>query len=279
MFWKGRLSAFSQLSSYFRGEDVTLSNDLSEPSLTKKNSSCRIVPANRKDAHGIVSLLNEWFEPLISRSQVSLTTEWFSQTFLKQKAIWIVAKDSGGTIRGCIGSFSIHPPYMSHGIQWGIIDWFCVHPLWREKGVGSDLLCSIDYITYKIGRRAHVFLKEGLPLFQLPVYCTFLKVRRAGNREVHRIKEQSGLQVFPYFYSDKETNLPLLRVEGLRGTLHLEEWENALDNELPACFVFVNGSACVSETRGWKQDSLVCVYAFRWNPGKWLGTLPSSEII
>jgi hypothetical protein len=166
---------------------------------------------------------------------------------------------------------------------WGLVDWYCVHALWREKGVGSDMLEVLDGITYKIGRKAHIFLKEGLPLLgQLPIYSTFLRCRRAGNVSVKKMREGTGLGITPY-QSNDEDGLPLIKVDGIRGynidPAEIEKWEDALDNYLPECWVFVSGSYLIDDKRGWQTDSLVSMYAFRWTPGKWLGSVPNSAIL
>jgi hypothetical protein len=288
MFWKGRVNAFKQLYSYWNGEEVTLA-DLEGPQFDgPKNTSCKIRPGSVSDAQGIAKLLNECFEPPKSKAKTAVTSEWVKESF-GFGTLWIVAKDSLGTVRGCISSSRISAPYPTHlGStscsmalrEWGLIDWYCVHPLWREKGVGSDLLEAIDFITYTIGRKAHVFLKEGLPLIQpqIPIYCTFLRVRKAGNPQVKQMREGTGLLIFPYMCNDSE-GVPLVRVEGLvnASAEHVKEWEEALDKDLPPCWVFVSGGQTLDA--GWKQDSLVSVYAFRWNAGKWLGKPPNSEII
>ena len=216
MFWKGRVSTVSQIMSYLQGHEITLANDLIKATANPiKNKVCSVRPASVKDSEGIAKLLNEWFEPRHTRSKVAVTSEWVRRSFLEDHALWIVAKDLRGTVRGCVSSFRIGSPYpstigsntcgQSSMREWGLIDWYCVHPLWREKGVGSDLLSIMDYITYTIRRRAHVFLKEGMPLLQLPIYSTFLKVRRAGNSNVKHMREGTGLIVFPYQCNDSIT--------------------------------------------------------------------------
>jgi GNAT superfamily N-acetyltransferase len=289
MFWTGRVNVFNQLHSYWKGDEVTLST-LREPNFDgAKNAVCEIRPASLADAQGIAKLLNESFEPPKSKAKMAITTEWVRESF-GNGTLWVVAKDPLGTVRGCISSSRISAPYPTHlGStscsmalrEWGIMDWYCVHPLWREKGVGSDLLEAIDFITYTIGRKAHVFIKEGLPLLQpqIPIYSTFLKVRKAGNPQVKQMREGTGLLVFPYMCNDSQ-GVPLVRLEGIvtGSTQDIHEWEAALDNDLPECWAFVSGVNKTLDAR-WKQDSLVSVYAFRWNAGKWLGKPPNSEII
>lgn len=292
MFWKGKVKIFTQLDAFVRQKDVSLASDLPKPELPPTlNPHCVISAASLDDTEGIAKLLTEWFEPKDAKVKCSVTPDWIRYTFLRYAALWIIAKDRGGTIRGCVSSFRILAPYpnslggCSLSQPWGIVDWYCVHPLWRSKGVGTTLLEALDLITFKLGRKAHIFLKEGipLPLPHFPIYTTFLRCRKAGNPAIKEMSEGTGLTVYPYMTKEKVTNLHLVRVEGLRlNTVtesDIKEWEDALDKDLPQCIVFVSGSDKIDPSRGWKTDSLVSIYAFRWIPGKWLGSPPNRMII
>jgi GNAT superfamily N-acetyltransferase len=294
MFWKGKVSFISQLDAFIRQKDVSFAT-IAKPELSPihpvTSTGCKISAASLIDVSGIAMLLNQHFEPGNNRVQTAVTPAWIRATYLGNYAIWIIAKDRGGTIRGCVSSFRVKDPYPNSlagcGVMnpWGIVDWFCVHPLWRSKGVGTSLLEALDIITYKIGRKAHVFLKEGLPLPlpHLPVYVTYLMCRKAGNPSVTKMREDCGLVIHPYHTIDKDSKLNLIKVEGLRGAPlgkhHIDEWEDALDRELPPCIVFVTADDQIDMSRGWKTDSFISMYAFRWLPGKWLFSLPNQQII
>jgi len=288
MFWKGKVSVFKQLLAFAKKEDVSFI-DVRTPELPSLSypGGCKITISKLEDVVGITKLLNEWFKDPDARAVASVTPEWVRSSYLEHQAIWVVAKDIGGTIRGCVASFRIVSPYPNslEGCgkmhPWGIVEWFCVHPLWRSKGLGSALLETLDLVTYKLGRKAHIFLKEGnpLPLPHVPIYATWLKCRKAGNASVKRMSEYTGLAVYPYSEIERESGLPLIRVEGLNDARDLKEWEDALDTQLPECWVFVSGSYLVDYKRGWETDSLVSMYAFRWSPGKWLSSVPHKSII
>jgi hypothetical protein len=97
------------------------------------------------------------------------------------------------------------------------------------------------------------------------------------------MRDDCGLIIHPYHTIDKDSKLNLIKIEGLRGNPlgkhHIDEWEDALDNELPSCIVFVTADDQIDMSRGWKIDSVVSMYAFRWLPGKWLFSLPNQQII
>lgn len=288
MFWNGRVSILTQLDAFLRQNPVELwSPKESHPGPVKKNRAggCSVTVGSVDDSLGISRLLNEWFETGNVKTTTSM--DWVRYSYLQNSAIWIVAKDSGGTIRGCISSFRISAPYPNSLLKcgesppWGLVDWFCVHPLWRQRGVASRLLETLDSVTYDVGRKAHVFLKEGIPLAfpNIPVYSTTLRCRKAGTSKVNQMREGTGLCVHDYHCVEQSTQIPMVRVEGLQATDDLAAWEDALDTELPECWVFVSGSDKVDPTRGWKTDSVVSMYAFRWTPGKWWMTPPSREIV
>jgi hypothetical protein len=292
MFWQGKITLFQHLEAYFAGREVVFAEGIKDPEIPEKpNEACGIAVGTVNDAEGISKLLNEYFEGPESKSKTTSTAEWVKWTFKNNSAIWIVAKDWGGTVRGCVSSFRCAPPYPNAmagcaiSYPWGIVDWYCVHPLWRDKGVGRDLLKGLDLMTFKIGRKAHIFLKEGLPLPlpHIPIYSTFLYCRRAGSPAVKKMRQGTGLGIWPYQTEEYSTGLPLVRVEGIRqedATLEqIRDWENALDNELPECIVFISGNDKKDPEFGWKQDTLVSVYAFRWIAGKWLGKPINREIL
>jgi hypothetical protein len=289
MFWKGKVTTFTQLWAFMKKQDVSLASLPIPQIVPKDNRPCSIQVASINDVPGIVRLLNAEYDTGKTKAKTAVNEEWLRATFLLFQAIWIVAKDRLGTVRGCVTSFKSFGPYpnafggCSMTDPWGLVDWYCVHALWREKGVGSDMLEVLDAVTYKIGRKAHVFLKEGLPLLgQLPVYSTFLRCRRAGNVSVKKMREGTGLGIMPYQCND-EDGLPLVKVDGIRGykrdEKEIEKWEDALDNELPPCWVFVTGADHISEERGWQLDTMVSMYAFRWIPGRWLGGIPDIRVL
>lgn len=288
MFWKGRVTTTKQISEYFKKSEVSLLT-IDPPDIPSdlNPGKCHVSVSKFKDVPGIAKLLNEWFEDPSSKTKANVTPEWIRSTYLDNHAIWIVAKDSGGTIRGCISSFIAMSPYPNSLVgcgkpyPWGIVDWYCVHPLWRSKGLGSSLLEVLDLVTYRIGRRAHIFLKEGipLPLPHVPIYTTWLRCRRAGSKEIKQMSDDTGLTVYPYQEVERSTGIPMIRVEGLQSIEGLAEWEKALDTMLPECWVFITSDCKVDYKKGWKTDSLISMYAFRWSPGKWLGSKPDVSIL
>jgi GNAT superfamily N-acetyltransferase len=279
MFWKGRVSLGTNCIEYFSGSDVKLL-DIKSPTLPNGElvGGCRISVSTLEDSPGIARLLNEYFEESNSKVRAYITPEIIQKMKSEKEAIWMVAKDRLGTIRGCVASIGTGSPYPNNlpNHVWGLIDWFCIHPLWRSKGIGSALLEALDFITYRLGRKAHIFLKEGLPLPlpHVPIYFTWLKRRKAGSKNVGAILH-TELYVESYNTVEKDTGLPLLKVRGPSSESAVADWEQMLDTELPECWVFVEKQSPIDHEKGWITDSLVSMYAFRWTPGKWLGSKPS----
>lgn len=72
-----------------------------------------------------------------------------------------------GTLRySYSGNIDSHPIYG--------IDCFCIHPLWRKRGVGSYLLSELHTITMARGMKYSLFLKESAPVIALqrPIYSS-----------------------------------------------------------------------------------------------------------
>jgi GNAT superfamily N-acetyltransferase len=279
MFWKGRVSLTTNCIEYLRSSDLKLL-DLKSPTLPSGElvGGCRISVSTLEDGPGIARLLNEYFEESSSKVRAYITPEIIQKTKSKKEAIWMVAKDRMGTIRGCVASIGTGAPYPNNlpNHIWGLIDWFCIHPLWRSKGIGSALLEALDFITYRLGRKAHIFLKEGipLPLPHVPIYFTWLKRRRAGSKNIKALLH-TELHVESYNTVEKDTGLPLLKVDGPSSESAVADWEEMLDTEFPECWVFVDNQTPIDYEKGWITDSLVSMYAFRWTPGKYLGSKPS----
>jgi hypothetical protein len=287
MFWKGKVPLLRHLEGYLKQQPIILASDLPLPEVPMSSviAKCTISVASIDDCNGISRLLNDEFDR--GKVKTNTTPDWIRSTYLEHRAIWLIAKDTGGTVRACISSFEIESPYPNSlrtcgGMNpWGLVDWFCVHPLWRGKGIASNLLETLDYITYTIGRKAHIFLKEGipLPLPHIPVYATVLYCRKAGTSGLKQMREGTGLLIHEYHCVERATGIPMVRVEGLDTDMDLQTWENALDTELPECWIFVSGSSVIDMSRGWKPDSLVSMYAFRWVSGKWLGKRPDPNLL
>ena len=279
MFWKGRVSLTTNCIEYFSGSHVKLV-DLKWPRLPTGElvGGCRISVSTLEDSPGIARLLNEHFEESNSKVRAYITPEIIQKMKSEKEAIWMIAKDRMGTIRGCVASIGTGSPYPNNlpNHVWGLIDWFCIHPLWRSKGIGSALLEALDFITYRLGRNAHIFLKEGLPLPlpHVPIYVTWLKRRKSGSKNVKALLD-TELDVESYDTIEKETGLPLLKIRGPESESAMADWEKMLDTQLPECWVFVDNQCPIDHEKGWITDSLVSIYAFRWTPGKWLGSRPS----
>ena len=112
MFWKGKVPVFTQLKNFVKQSDVSLL-DLEIPQIPSELNpgGCRVSISELKDVEGIAKLLNEWFEDPSSKTKAQITPEWIRATYLDNHAIWVVAKDRKGTIRGCVSSFLIQSPY------------------------------------------------------------------------------------------------------------------------------------------------------------------------
>jgi hypothetical protein len=94
MFWKGKLAILTHLDAYLKQKQLSLAAELSVPELpiTNRLYNCTIGVASINDSEGIAKLLNEWFE--VGKVQTNVTKEWIRSTYLKNAAIWIVARDS-----------------------------------------------------------------------------------------------------------------------------------------------------------------------------------------
>jgi GNAT superfamily N-acetyltransferase len=83
-----------------------------------------------------------------------------------QKWIGVEARTKEGHLIGIIFSIPFDKFY-APGFQdypltnLGLVDYFCIHPSWRKKGLGTRILHSLFAATKLVDRKAHVFASEG----------------------------------------------------------------------------------------------------------------------
>ena len=78
--------------------------------------------------------------------------------FFKKDLIGVLISKPLGTMK--IGPLQVQ--------NTGLVDYFCVHSDWRKQGIGSCLLEELLHLTAQRRRVVHMFLKEGLPLYNMP---------------------------------------------------------------------------------------------------------------
>ena len=69
------------------------------------------------------------------------------------------------------------------------VDCFCIHPLWRKRGVGDYLLTTLHIYCNRKNIPHSLFLKEGihLPIIHEPFYSGLYVYRKTENRANHII--------------------------------------------------------------------------------------------
>lgn len=81
---------------------------------------------------------------------------------------------------GCCFSKPLGRLKFSHEMldQGGVVDYFCVHREFRQKGLARTLLKELVALTAQVNRLVHIFLKEGFPLWSLPPLYTSQYISR-----------------------------------------------------------------------------------------------------
>lgn len=73
--------------------------------------------------------------------------------------------------------------------QTGLVDYFCVAPGWRKKGVGTALLFKLHEVTSIQGRLGHIFSSESSSLFsKIPTFVKdryYFRKRNTNKLKVH----------------------------------------------------------------------------------------------
>lgn len=74
-----------------------------------------------------------------------------------------------------VGCIRYHYVGITDNLPIHVVDCFCIHPLWRKKGVGDYLLTALHRYSNTRGNPYALFLKEGacLPLYKVfPMYSS-----------------------------------------------------------------------------------------------------------
>ena len=146
----------------------------------------------------------------------------------------------------------------------GIMDYFCIHPLYRKSGIGSRLLYEIDLATSLTGRLSHIFMKEGSPLWWLPPLKTGYWVWR--EKGISCIFNSEKVKVINSNYRSTSANDQIGQLVILDTSVTQEEINRICDAS-PFRIVLALKDECPT----WNIDSSYTCYAFNWTPGSFAG--------
>jgi hypothetical protein len=141
-------------------------------SLEKSNTS-GIIPS----MHGVVfKTINSKNAENYSRfirsnfSTIDIPSEVISEGITKNSWLGIEARDIDLNLIALIISKPISHFYSSEFPKQslrdiGLVDYFCISPPWRKKGLGTILLFKLHELTRSKGRIPHIFASEGASIF------------------------------------------------------------------------------------------------------------------
>ena len=97
---------------------------------------------------------------------LDIPSEVIADGFIHRRWVGIEARDEANNLVGLIISKYINILYSSQFPvvplkECGLVDYFCVVPDWRRKGVGTALLFRLHELTRSQGRIAQIFASEG----------------------------------------------------------------------------------------------------------------------
>lgn len=144
------------------------------------DNAYRIVPLSSRHAQEIETFLKDHFV-LFNRCKIVLPKDRIQQGLDQDGWIGVGVFNIDKLLIGCcvskpLGRMKFAQETISQG---GVIDYYCVHQNYRKQGIASYMLQELMYLTAQKQRLAHVFLKEGFPLFkQPPLYTSQYITRR-----------------------------------------------------------------------------------------------------
>jgi len=142
----------------------------------------------------------------------------------------------------------------------GIIDLYCVHHSYKKSGIGSRLLYEIDLLTSKAGRLAHIFLKEGKPLWFLPPIKSGQWVWRIKRSNAKNLITSGKIKLEDFNERTIPLNDPIGYIDHLEEGVTQEEIDTAC-NTSPYKIVMATRAQCPS----WQTDSYFYWYAYNWS--------------
>lgn len=153
---------------------------------------CALRLAKIEDARALVEFWNRFYSTS-SKAKCFVPVDFVCKMLLKGVwEIWIVVTQSGeivGSImRRWMKNLQIPPAVLPRA---GFIEYFCVHPSWRKKGVGRLLLANLHNTASPNGIcPPHLFLWEGLHP-TTPPFSTglFYSKRGSARNTLESIKE------------------------------------------------------------------------------------------
>jgi len=140
------------------------------------------------------------------------------QHLLSNTDLLLLARDNSSRIVGCIRYHDIGVLYHNKERIYAV-DCFCIHPEWRGKGVGRQLLYRLHCYANQIGIPHAVFLKEGSTVnpFVTPLY--------------------SGTYVYRSCSKPNSPNGPSLRRLSVKDAV---KWLTVYQNCNPSCCIIHN---------------------------------------
>jgi hypothetical protein len=104
---------------------------------------------------------------------IDIPSEVISEGIIKEGWVGIEARDIDLTLIGLVFSkpikyfYSSEFPIISQQSlrEVGLVDYFCISPAWRKKGLGTTLLFKLHELTRSEGRIPHIFASEGSSVF------------------------------------------------------------------------------------------------------------------
>jgi len=135
--------------------------------------------------------IETYFNYVKNETQTVIPPEIIEEGLRSNRWYGIEARDEILNIIGIVFSLQVQYLYSSEYskqplIECGLVDYFCVSPKWRSKGVGSNLLTKLFELTSQNNRKPHIFASEGSALFhKIPPFIKDNYIWREKGEQSH----------------------------------------------------------------------------------------------
>jgi GNAT superfamily N-acetyltransferase len=197
--WLKRKSLFAFLNP---AEPRCIPSELSKTPIPKLSAFSAPTRAKAENAAEYSLFLQRHFYPSSAPVELYIPQTTLSILLETQFAIGAEIRDADKNLVGCV--FDMYAGHVQSQPT-GLVSWFCIHPSWRKRGIGSVLLFAL--YSFSQPRQIHWWRNDGglrSPLPPIwsdihlvrPIYCMQTSIVLRADIAIHRAPLQEWKQSF-----------------------------------------------------------------------------------
>ena len=160
--------------------------------ILKKTPGAVYRRAVSQNAKQYTKFIETYFNYIEGKTRTVIPPEIIEEGLRNNTWYGIEVRNQDSFIIGIVFSIQVQYLYSSEFskqplTECGLVDYFCVAPEWRNKGVGTNILTKLFELTSQNGRRSHIFASEGSALFyKIPPFVKGCYIWREKGEQLHK---------------------------------------------------------------------------------------------